>query len=430
MYRYLIFLLLAAALGGRPVSAAVWGADYFPDITLTSHDGERVRFFDLIEGKTVAINFIYTSCPDVCSLETAQLVKTQDILGEQLGSEVFFYSITIDPAVDTPEVLSDYRERFGARWTFLTGRGVDIIALRKKLGLYIAEIQDGSNNHNLNMVIGNQPSGRWMKRSPFENPHVLADQLGNWLSGWKTAGAGHNYAGAPKLRRITTGERLFRSRCAGCHSVSGAEPAGALGPDLAGVVQRRELGWLLNWLRAPDQVLAANDPIATALYRRYNRLAMPNLGLNQEEALALIEYIDDETRRLRAAPSPVAAGPDDLVAVANAWVREPHPGAEVCAGYLTLINLGSQPVTVVGVESEAFDQVMMHEMAVAGGVSKMRPLAGLSIPAGAQVRLAPGGKHLMLKGPRKRLSADQTVKLTLVFQSGRRQTVTAKLHPA
>ena len=71
-----------------------------------------------------------------------------------------------------------------------------------------------------------------MKRSPFENPYVLADQLGNWLHGWKSPQPKRDYAKAPKLRSISRGEQIFRTRCATCHSVTGNELAGALGPDL------------------------------------------------------------------------------------------------------------------------------------------------------------------------------------------------------
>ena len=82
----------------------------------------------------------------------------------------------------------EYAKRFrvGPGWLFLTGQEADVLLLRKKLGLYIDEIQaEDSGDHNLSLIIGNQKTGRWMKRSPFENPHVLADQLGNWLTGWK-----------------------------------------------------------------------------------------------------------------------------------------------------------------------------------------------------------------------------------------------------
>ena len=114
-------------------------------------------FDDLIKDKIVVINFIYTHCPDTCPLETAQLVRVQNIMGDRLGKDVFFYSISVDPENDTPPVLQEYRERFKANWTFLTGKDADIVQLRKKLGLYIEEIQsDDSNNHNVNMIIGNQ----------------------------------------------------------------------------------------------------------------------------------------------------------------------------------------------------------------------------------------------------------------------------------
>ncbi len=281
-------------------AASPWGANYFPNIPLTTQDGKKVNFFnDLIENKIVAINFIYTHCAESCPLETAQLVSVQKILGDKLGKEIFFYSITIDPEHDTPEVLKNYKNKFNARWTFLTGKKSDINMLRKKLGLYIDEIQDGSNNHNVSMIIGNQKTGRWMKRSPFENPHILADQLGNWLAGWKSQSKRLSYANAPDLRNISQGEQIYRTRCISCHSLNGQELAGALGPDLLGVTLKREKQWLFDWLKAPDKMLKNKDPIAIALYKKYNKLAMPNLRLKKAQALALLEYISVETKRLQ-----------------------------------------------------------------------------------------------------------------------------------
>src|SRR4051812_38927636 len=64
---------------------AMWGANYFPDIPLTTHRGEKVRFFtDLIKDKVVAINFIYTRCADACPMETARLLEVQRLLGDRL----------------------------------------------------------------------------------------------------------------------------------------------------------------------------------------------------------------------------------------------------------------------------------------------------------------------------------------------------------
>src|SRR5687767_11517236 len=69
-------------------------ASRIPNITLTTQDGKEVRFYDdLIKGKIVAINLIYTSCKYACPLETARLAQVQKILAERVGRDIFFYSI-------------------------------------------------------------------------------------------------------------------------------------------------------------------------------------------------------------------------------------------------------------------------------------------------------------------------------------------------
>jgi protein SCO1/2 len=79
-------------------SATPWGGDYFPNTLLTDQDGRQVHFFDdLIKGKVVVINFIFTSCSDSCPLETARLRQVQKLLGDRVGKDIFFYSISIDP---------------------------------------------------------------------------------------------------------------------------------------------------------------------------------------------------------------------------------------------------------------------------------------------------------------------------------------------
>ena len=88
-----------------------------------------------LKGRQVALNAIFTTCKDVCPLETANMVQLRKVLGERAGREVHLYSITVDPKRDTPEVLKAYAEKFGADWTFLTGRPEDIKAIMKKLAL-------------------------------------------------------------------------------------------------------------------------------------------------------------------------------------------------------------------------------------------------------------------------------------------------------
>src|SRR4051812_48866803 len=96
----------ARAVGGGPPAA------YFPDVNLRPQDGKEVRFYDdLIKGKIVVINFMYTRCDGkLCGQGTKNLVQVQKALGDRVGKQVFMYSITLDPEHDTPEVLKRYME--------------------------------------------------------------------------------------------------------------------------------------------------------------------------------------------------------------------------------------------------------------------------------------------------------------------------------
>lgn len=94
-----------------------------PDFTLTSQDGLTVSLSDF-RGKAVAVTFIYTSCPDLCPMLTANMARIQNRLGPAFGPKIAFISITVDPEHDTAEVLKQYAQDFGADlngWTFLTG---------------------------------------------------------------------------------------------------------------------------------------------------------------------------------------------------------------------------------------------------------------------------------------------------------------------
>lgn len=294
------------ARSGR--GGSVWGAGYFPNVPLITHEGETVRFFDdLIKGKVVLINFIYTSCPDTCPMETARLLEVANILGDRLGEDVFFYSITVDPEVDTQPVLAEFADRWNIPegWKFITGEPDDLVLVRKKLGV---EIDDVTNlnfaEHPISLVMGNQATGRWMKRSPFENSYVLAEQVGRWLHNWKMPSPEErNYANAPQLRQISTGEDLFRTRCSACHTIGRGDlrdvAARRVGPDLLHVTQQRDRDWLERWLIEPDVMLEEKDPLAMTLYEQYNRVPMPNLRLSRADADHILEYIEEESEAVQ-----------------------------------------------------------------------------------------------------------------------------------
>lgn len=280
-----------------------WGSRYFPNVELTNHRGEKVRFFDdVIEGKKVMINFIYTTCADTCPLETARLTEVAEILGDRVGDDIFFYSITIDPDRDTPKVLAEYRERFGVGegWDFLTGNQEDILLLRKKLGLYVSEEDKVDSDHNVNLLLGNQATGQWMRRTPFDNPYALAAQIGSRLGDYRQARIGtSDFEDAPtSLPSLSKAETLFESRCAVCHRIGVGDGRVRIGPNLLDVTNRREKPWLRRWLLEPDKVLEEGDPIAIGLRAAFNDVAMPNLGLSKQESAMLVDFLETEGRRV------------------------------------------------------------------------------------------------------------------------------------
>jgi len=125
-----------------------------------------------------------------------------------------------------------------------------------------------------------------------------------------------------------------------------------------------------------------------------------------------------------SAPADAAA-----VRVENAWVRQPPPGAEVAAAYFTLRNAGRAPAVLDAVSSPLASQVMLHETTVVAGISRMRMLERLVIPAGGTVMLKPGAIHVMLHGLVKPLTVGQDVPLVLHFASGREIRVSAPVRP-
>jgi protein SCO1/2 len=145
------------------------------NVKLTTHEGRSVRFYDdLVKGKVVAINFMFTTCGNSCPLSTAHLVETQKLLGEHAGRDITFLSITMDPEHDTPSVLHAYAKAYGVGpgWYFLTGAKDDIERLRRKLGVYDLDpiVDADRNQHSGVVVLGNEPRGRWKAVTTLSKP--------------------------------------------------------------------------------------------------------------------------------------------------------------------------------------------------------------------------------------------------------------------
>ena len=285
---------LALLVCASAALAAKRGPDYFPNVELVTHEGKTVRFYDdLLKGKQVAINAIFTTCKDVCPLETANLVQLRKVLGARSGRDVHLYSISIDPARDTPEVLKAYAEKFGADWTFLTGKPEEIKLILKKLSLIRERDNPTSRegHHAAYLITGSVEDGQWTRFSAVDSPRFLAARIGTFL-GWKDMEPGRPYSEAKPIT-VPNGQRLFVSKCSACHTLGKGD---RLGPDLAGVTDRRERAWLARYIQEPDEVLATGDPIATALFHKFKKIGMPNLRLGASDVADLVSFLEGFSR--------------------------------------------------------------------------------------------------------------------------------------
>jgi protein SCO1/2 len=303
MYR--ATLLCLACLSALLLGAAPrWGADYFPNVPLTTQDGQVVHFYDdLLRGKIVAVDLVYTHCQYVCPLQTARLAQVQRLLGDRVGKEIYFYSLSIDPRRDTPEVLKAYAEKFhaGPGWTFLTGKPEDVKLVAHKLGLAFEPDPKNRDGHTADLMVGNVATGQWTRNSAVDNPRFLAFKIGEFLDNSRaTAVAGTSYAEAPALSLTSKGQYLFNSRCTACHTLG---QGARIGPDLLGVTRRRDRGWVARYIQRPDKLLAAGDPIARELDAQYRPVKMPNLRIGDEDVASLVEYLDAQQ-----APRSASAG--------------------------------------------------------------------------------------------------------------------------
>jgi protein SCO1 len=119
------------------------------DFVLLNQDGDR---FDSkkLRGKVVVLDFIYTTCTDVCPLFTANFAQLQRTLQREHAGDVFFISITTDFEVDSPKVLKAYAQRYGAdfhNWAFLTGSEAQLKPVWKSFGIRVIKKGRGLVQH-------------------------------------------------------------------------------------------------------------------------------------------------------------------------------------------------------------------------------------------------------------------------------------------
>lgn len=126
------------------------------------------------------------------------------------------------------------------------------------------------------------------------------------------------------------------------------------------------------------------------------------------------------------APLAHAAG---KLGIEDAWIRVGPPGVDMLAGYATLKNSGDAPVSILTIQSDSFRGGSLHETSIDNGVSRMRRLT-LELAPGAEVKLAPGGKHLMLTQPRKPITAGERLEIVFLLNDGTRVPAMFEVLPA
>ena len=147
-----------------------------PNTTIYDQDGKRLNFYtDLVKGKTVAINFIFTTCTTICPPMTATFRKVQQELGDRVGRDIELISITVDPATDVPARMKDYTNKFnvGPGWRFVTGSKLEINELLKALGGYTSD----RNNHSPVILVGNERAGYWTRTYGLTKPSAIVSLI-------------------------------------------------------------------------------------------------------------------------------------------------------------------------------------------------------------------------------------------------------------
>lgn len=153
-----------------------------PDIEVLDQNGRKLHFYtDLVKGQTVVINFIFTTCTTICPPLGATFARVQKELGDKVGRDVRFISISVDPATDTPERLKAWGAKFhaGDGWTFVTGNKPQVDELLRVLGASSARRED----HSPTVLIGNDAHGAWTRTYGLAHTSQLVQIINDIMVG-------------------------------------------------------------------------------------------------------------------------------------------------------------------------------------------------------------------------------------------------------
>ena len=149
---------------------------YFTDTLLLNQHGQEVRFYsDVLAGKVVLLNVVFTQCKDACPLISRKLQAVREQLGEQ-SEQIHFVSLSSDPVNDSPQALSAFMKKQHLderQWTFLTGEPEAIETVLTRLG----QFSDSPESHSTLLIAGDVPNKRWSKIRPDAPVEAVAQRL-------------------------------------------------------------------------------------------------------------------------------------------------------------------------------------------------------------------------------------------------------------
>lgn len=173
MIRRLMFWALLLALPMLTPPMPTLAADNaLPDVTVIDQTGQSRHFYsDLVKGKTVAIDFFYTTCTSFCRPLQANLAEVQRRLSARMGKDVALISISIDPATDTPARLKAFAANFdqGPGWTFVTGARSDIAKLLDRMGQTLGSPED----HMPLVLVHSDTAGGWSHLDGYDPDEIV-----------------------------------------------------------------------------------------------------------------------------------------------------------------------------------------------------------------------------------------------------------------
>jgi protein SCO1/2 len=140
-----------------------------PQVKVKDQDGREFSFYDdLVKDKLVLISFASVDGEKRYSI-VDNLVKVQQMVRSRLGKDLFIYTVTTSPQIDTPASMKALAEKKGARWQFLTGEPDAIAKLKKNFGVM-------GNIHGL-VWIANDHTGRWLSKPARLQPLFIAESM-------------------------------------------------------------------------------------------------------------------------------------------------------------------------------------------------------------------------------------------------------------